>query len=303
MKTILIEEFGAVDQLKEKDMPMPTFKENQVLIEVYAFSINPVDWKRREGKVGGKLPMVLGGDVAGIVKEIGSEVKDLKPGDRVFANATRTYAEYTRARAEVTAKIPDNMSFEEAAAVPLVGQTAWEAVVEQGKIKDGDRVLIHAGAGGVGSTAIQIAKHFNAYIATTASKENAEFVKSIGASEHIDYKNEDFEEKLKDFDLVIDPIGGKTQEKSYSVLKPGGRLVSLVQEPDEEKLKEHGIEGVYFSMKPTGERLKKLAELMETNELIPIVSQTYPFTEEGVREAHKQSQSGHTRGKLVVKVK
>lgn len=303
MKTIAIEEFGSVDQLKEMDRPVPEINENQVLIENHAFSINPVDWKRRKGNMGGKFPLVLGGDVAGIVSKAGSNVTDLKVGDRVFANASKTYAEYVRARAKVTEKIPDNISFEEAASVPLAGQTAWEALVDHGQLKDGDKVLIHAGAGGVGSLAVQIAKHFNAYIASTASSANEEFLTSLGVNEFIDYKSEDFEEKLSGFDLVLDPIGGETHAKSYSVLKKGGRLVSLVQDPDEEKMEEYGVEAIRFAMQPTGERLKSLAELMEKEELIPIVSKTYPFTEEGLREAHEQSESGHTRGKLVVKVK
>lgn len=303
MKTIAIEEFGSADNLKLVTLDKPTIKDDQVLIETYAFSINPVDWKRREGHMGGKFPMVLGGDVAGVIVEVGSEVTDLKVGDRVFANAARTYAEFARARAEVTSIIPDTISFEEAASIPLAGQTAWEALVDKGNIKEGDDVLIHAGAGGVGSLAIQIAKHFGAYVSTTASKDNEEFVTSLGADHFIDYKNEAFEEKVKDYDIVLDTIGGETHEKSYSVLKKGGRLVSLVQEPDEEKLKELEIEGVLFSMQPTGDRLKELTTLLAENKLVPVVTKEYPFTDDGVKEAHIQSQSGHTRGKLVVKVK
>lgn len=303
MKTIAIEEFGSADNLKLVTLDKPTIKDDQVLIETYAFSINPVDWKRREGHMGGKFPMVLGGDVAGVIVEVGSEVTDLKVGDRVFANAARTYAEFARARAEVTSIIPDTISFEEAASIPLAGQTAWEALVDKGNIKEGDDVLIHAGAGGVGSLAIQIAKHFGAYVSTTASKDNEEFVTSLGADHFIDYKNEAFEEKVKNYDIVLDTIGGETHEKSYSVLKKGGRLVSLVQEPDEEKLKELEIEGVLFSMQPTGDRLKELTKLLAENKLVPVVTKEYPFTDDGVKEAHIQSQSGHTRGKLVVKVK
>ena len=303
MKTIAIEEFGSADNLKLVTLDKPTIKDDQVLIETYAFSINPVEWKRREGHMGGKFPMVLGGDVAGVIVEVGADVTDLKVGDRVFANATRTYAEYVRARAEVTSIIPDTISFEEAASIPLAGQTAWEALVDKGQIKEGDDVLIHAGAGGVGSLAIQIAKHFGAYVSTTASKDNEEFVTSLGADHFIDYKNEAFEEKVKNYDIVLDTIGGETHEKSYSVLKKGGRLVSLVQEPDEEKLKELEIEGVLFSMQPTGDRLKELTKLLAENKLVPVVTKEYPFTDDGVKEAHIQSQSGHTRGKLVVKVK
>jgi len=302
MKAIAIEAFGSAEQLKEVEMAKPSIKEHQVLIEVHAFSINAIDWKRRSGKMGGKLPLVLGGDVAGIISEVGAMVTDLKPGDRVFANAARTYAEFTKARAEVTAKIPDNLSFEEAASIPLTGQTAWEALVEQGQLQAGEKVLIHAGAGGVGSLAIQIAKHFNAYVAATASEKNQEFLTSLGVDRFIDYRNEDFEHVLTDFDLVLDPIGGKTQEKSFSVLKKGGRLISLVQEPDQEKAASLGITGTYFSMSPTGERLQKLAQLLAYEAIKPIVTQTYTFTQEDLRKAHKQIETGHTRGKIVIKV-
>lgn len=303
MKTIAIKKFGSADELIEMEMDSPTIHEDQVLIEVYAFSINPVDWKRRAGHMGGKLPMILGGDVAGVVAKAGKDVTHLKVGDRVFANASRTYSEYVKARASVTVKIPDNLSFAEAAAVPLAGQTAWEALIEQGHLKKGDKVLVHAGAGGVGSLAIQIAKHFGAAVASTASEQNKNFLTSLGVDHFIDYKKEDFEQTLDDMDLVLDPIGGETQEKSLHVLKKGGRLVSLVQEPDNGILKELGVTGAVFSMSPTGERLHQIAELLKNEDIKPLVTQIYSFTEDGVRKAHEQSESGHTRGKIVIEVK
>lgn len=303
MKTIAIKEFGSADQLREMEMEKPSIKDDQVLIEVHAFSINPVDCKRRSGKMGGKLPMVLGGDVAGIVSEIGTNVTNVKPGDRVFANASKTYAEYARSRAEVTIKIPDKLSFVEAAAIPLAGQTAWEALIDKGQLRDNEKVLIHAGAGGVGSLAIQIAKHYKAYVISTASEKNKAFLTSLGVDYFIDYNKEDFEKAVSDVDLVLDPLGGKTQEKSFTVLKKGGRLVSLVQEPDETTLKKLGMIGIIFSMTPTSERLQTLADLLTSGKIKAIVSQTYPFTEEEVRKAHEQSETGHTRGKIVIKVK
>lgn len=303
MKTIAIKNFGSADELVELEMEQPTIKEDQVLIEVHAFSINPVDWKRRKGLMGGKLPMILGGDVAGIVTKVGKNVTHLKVGDKVFANASRSYAEYTRARASVTVKMPNNLSFAEAASIPLAGQTAWEALLEQGHLKNGDRVLIHAGAGGVGSLAIQIAKHFRANVASTASGKNKDFLTALGVDHFIDYKTEDFEQTLNEIDLVLDPLGGETQEKSLHVLKKNGRLVSLNQEPDEAKLKKLGITGTVFSMSPTGERLQKLADLLANEEIKPLVTQTYSFTEEDIRKAHEQIETGHTQGKIVVKVK
>lgn len=303
MKTIAIKNFGSSDELVELEMEQPTIKEDQVLIDVHAFSINPVDWKRRKGLMGGKLPMILGGDVAGIVTKVGKNVTHLKVGDKVFANASRTYAEYTRARAIVTVKMPSNLSFAEAASIPLAGQTAWEALLEQGHLKSGDRVLIHAGAGGVGSLAIQIAKHFGATVASTASGKNKDFLISLGVDHFIDYKTEDFEQTLNEIDLVLDPLGGETQEKSLHVLKKNGRLVSLNQEPDEAKLKELEVTGTVFSMSPTGERLHKLADLLANKEIKPLVTQTYSFTEEDVRKAHEQIETGHTHGKIVITIK
>ena len=303
MKTIAIEKFGSADELIELEMDQPTIKDEQVLIEVYAFSINPVDWKRRKGQMGGKLPMILGGDVAGVITKVGKNVTHLKVGDKVFANAARTYAEFAKARASVTVKMPENLTFIEAASIPLTGQTAWEALIDQGHLKKGDKTLIHAGAGGVGSLAIQIAKHFGATVASTASGKNKDFLTSLGVDQFIDYKTEDFEQVLDKVDLVLDPIGGETQEKSLHVLKKGGRIVSLVQEPDEDKLKELGITGTVFSMSPTGERLQKIADLLATGAIKPLVTQTYSFTEEDVRKAHEQIETGHTQGKMVVKVK
>lgn len=303
MKTIAIKNFGSADELIELEMDQPIIKEDQVLIEVYAFSINPVDWKRRKGLMGGKLPMILGGDVSGVITEVGKNVTHLKIGDRVFANASRTYAEFARARASVTVKIPDNLSFVEAASIPLAGQTAWEALLEQGYLKSGDKVLIHAGAGGVGSLAIQIAKYFGATVASTASAKNKDFLISLGVDHFIDYKTEDFEQTLDEIDLVLDPLGGEIQEKSLHVLKQNGRLVSLNQEPNEDKLKELEVTGTVFSMSPNGERLHKLADLLANEEIKPLVTQTYSFTKEDVRKAHEQIETGHTHGKIVVKVK
>lgn len=303
MKAIVVEEFGPVEELKLKEVNKPKIGKNQLLVENYAFSINPVEWKMREGNMGGDLPMILGGDLAGVVSEVGSEVTNFNKGDKVFAKADNSYAEFVAVEASVVARIPEGISFNEAAAVPLTGQTAWEALVERGQLKEGEKVLIHAGAGGVGSMAIQIAKHFGAYVASTASKDNEDFLLSLGVNQFIDYQNEDFEQISNDFDIVLDSIGGETQEKSFSVLKKGGRLVSLLEEPDEEKLKEYEVEGIQFLMNPSGERLEKLADLMANEELVPTLSKTYSFTETDVQRAHELNETGHTRGKIIVSIK
>lgn len=303
MKAIVVEKFGGVEELKMQEVEQPTLKEDRVLVEVYATSVNPSDSKKRKGLFGGKLPMVLGGDIAGIVKEVGEKVTTLKVGDRVMANGVKTYAEYALAREEVTVKLPEHVSFEEAAAIPLAGQTAWQTLIDLGHVKDGDRVLIHAGAGGVGTLAIQIAKAKGAWIAATASKENQEYLTSLGVNRPIDYKSEDFTEVVEGIDFVLDPVGGKVQEDSFSVLRKGGTLVSIAEEPDEEKAAEMGITARWFSMRPTKEALVGLNELLTKKELKPILAKEYAFTEEDLREAHKEIETGHGRGKLVIRVK
>lgn len=310
MKAIVINQYGSADELVEQDVPLPEIKDNQVLVELKATSINPVDWKMREGYLKEMLPyefpIILGWDAAGIVKEIGKKVTAFQPGDKVFTrpktNPTGTYAEYVAVEEDLVCSLPKNSSFNEAAAVPLTGQTAWVALVEISHIKKGDRVLIHGGSGGVGHLAIQIAKHFGAYVATTASGKNEEFVKSLGADEFINYKEQDFETLLSDYDIVLDTQGGETQEKSFSVLKRGGTLVSIAAPPDKEKATEKGIKTGYFFLEPDGERLQKLAELMENGKLKVTIGKTVPFTEESMREAHRVSEEHGTIGKIVVQI-
>lgn len=310
MKAIVINQYGSADELVEQEVPLPEIKDNQVLVELKATSINPVDWKMREGYLKEMLPyefpIILGWDAAGIVKEIGKKVTAFQPGDKVFTrpktNPTGTYAEYVAVEEDLVCSLPKNCSFNEAAAVPLTGQTAWVALVEISRIKKGDRVLIHGGSGGVGHLAIQIAKHLGAYVATTASGKNEEFVKSLGADEFINYKEQDFETLLSDYDIVLDTQGGETQEKSFSVLKRGGTLVSIAAPPDKEKAAEKGIKTGYFFLEPDGERLQKLAELMENGKLKVTIGKTVPFTEESMREAHRVSEEHGTIGKIVVQI-
>lgn len=303
MKAIVVEEFGGVEKLKLKEVDSPQVKEDQVGIEVYATSVNPIDSKRRRGLFGGKTPMIVGGDIAGIVKEVGASVSHIKVGDRVMANGGKTYAEYAVAKGEVTVKIPESIPFDEAAAIPLAGQTAWQTVIDLGQVKDGDRVLIHAGAGGVGTLAIQIAKAKGAWIAATASGENQELLTSLGVNQPINYKEEDFTEAVEEVDFVLDPIGGKVQEESFHVLREGGVLVSIAEEPDEQKAAALGITAKWFSMRPTKQALNGLNELLKEEKLKPIVAKEYAFTEEDVREAHRISDTGHVQGKLIIRVK
>lgn len=308
MKAIVIDEFGGPDKLQERNVPEPKIDANQILIKLYATSVNPVDTKIREGAMGaaaGPFPLVLGGDVAGIVKEVGDNVSRFKPRDAVFARPRvfGTYAQYVAVDADVVVKKPDNLSYEEAASIPLAGLTAWQALVDHGKVKGGDKVLIHAGAGGVGTLAIQIAKALGAEVASTASGKNAELLKSLGVDHVIDYTQEDFSEVLSDYDMVLDTMGGDIQHKSFKVLKPGGHLVSILEKPDENLAKDLGIHTAHFMMEPKGEQLEKLAELIKQGKLKPVIDSTYWLSEEGVRDAHTKSESHHAVGKIVIREK
>lgn len=311
MKAIVIEEYGGKEQLKEKEIERPAISQDQVLLEVYATSINQIDWKLREGYLKERLPfefpIILGWDAAGIIAEVGEAVRDFKVGERVFARpaTTRqgTYAEFVPVEENLLARMPENMTFEEAAAIPLAGLTAWQALVDVAKIKEGDRVLVHAGAGGVGNFAIQIAKSFGAYVATTASKENEEFVKLLGADLVIDYKTEQFEDVVSDYDIVLDALGGDVLEKSYQVLKKGGHLVSIAGMPSEEDAATYGVEASSYWLEPQGEQLQQLAELYEKGQLKPVIGEVFELSEQGLQDAHALSETHHAKGKIVIRVK
>ncbi|WP_077624885.1 NADP-dependent oxidoreductase [Sediminibacillus massiliensis] len=311
MKAIVIENYGSAEELVEKEVPMPELNDKQVLVELHATSINPIDWKLREGYLKEMLPfefpIILGWDAAGIVKDVGADVSDFQIGDRVFARpattAKGTYAEYTAVDEDLLAHIPENITFEEAAAVPLAGLTAWQCLVDFAEIKEGDKVLVQAGSGGVGSFAIQIAKSFGAYVASTASGKNEDFLNQIGVDHFINYKEENFEEVLEDYDIVLDTMGGEIMERSFQVLKKGGKLVSIIDQPDEQKAQEKGIKAGSFWLNPNGRQLAELADLLNRGQVISTVGHTYPFSAEGLREAHQLSETHHARGKIVIKIK
>ncbi|MBT2568999.1 NADP-dependent oxidoreductase [Planococcus sp. ISL-110] len=311
MKAIVIDNYGGKDQLKEREVEKPTINENQALVEIHATSINPIDWKLREGYLKDMLPwefpIILGWDAAGVIAEIGKNVKHFKVGDRVFARpaTTRqgTYAEFVPVEADLLAHMPESMSFEQGAAIPLTGLTAYQCLVGFAEVKKGDKVLIHAGAGGVGSMAIQIANSIGAYVATTASDKNDELVKSLGANRVINYSEEDFSEMLEDFDAVLDTMGGEVLEKSFKVLKKGGKLISIAGKPSAEKAEQYGVKASDFWLEPNGEQLQNLAHLFVSGELKPTIGHVFEFTEQGLKDAHELSESHHARGKIVIKVK
>ncbi|RAI89765.1 NADPH:quinone reductase-like Zn-dependent oxidoreductase [Paenibacillus pabuli] len=309
MKAVVINQYGSKEELVEQEVNKPSAEANQVVVKLEATSINPIDWKLREGYLkemfDWEFPIILGWDAAGVITEIGSNVIKWKVGDRVFSRpeTTRfgTYAEYTAVDEHLLAKLPDSISYEEAAAVPLAGLTAWQALFTHGHLKEGESVLIHAGAGGVGIYAIQLAKYAGAHVITTASEKNHELLYSLGADQVIDYKKENFEEILKDIDLVFDTMGGKVAENSYKVLKPNtGRLITIVGEPNHDTAKSHNVSAKGIWLQPDGAQLQNIADLMEQKKIKSIVGATFPFSRQGIYDAHALSETHHAVGKIVI---
>jgi NADPH:quinone reductase-like Zn-dependent oxidoreductase len=312
MKAIVLKAFGSADNFAVEEISQPTIQNNEVLVEVKAISINPVDMKTRSGKaMAARLkdedPIILGWDISGVITEVGAEVKDFKIGDEVFGmvnfpGSGKAYAEYVAAPAAHLALKPANISHEAAAAATLAALTAWQAFNTHVKISPGDRVLIHAAAGGVGHFAVQIAKHFGAYVIGTASAANKDFVLSLGADEHFDYRSKPFEEAISDIDIVLDTIGGNNIERSFEVVKKGGTVITLPSATSEgivEKAKAKGINGFFFMVQSNGEDMKQLADLLEKGIIKPHVSAVYSFDEMG--KAHQQIETGSTRGKIIIK--
>lgn len=309
MKAVVINQYGSKEELVEQEVNKPSAEPNQVVVKLEATSINPIDWKLREGYLkemfDWEFPIILGWDVAGVITEIGLNVTKWKVGDRVFSRpeTTRfgTYAEYTAVDEQLLAKLPDSISYEEAAAVPLAGLTAWQALFTHGDLKEGETVLIHAGAGGVGIYAIQLAKYAGAHVVTTASEKNHELLYSLGADQVIDYKKENFEEILKDIDLVFDTMGGEVAENSYKVLKPNiGRLITIVGEPNHDMAKSHNVSAKGIWLQPDGDQLQRMANLMEQKKIKSIVGATFPFSRQGIYDAHALSETHHAVGKIVI---
>lgn len=308
MKAIIIEKHGNIDELEYTEISKPKLKESDILIENRATSVNPIDCKVREGDYeemfSHNFPLVIGWDAAGTVKEIGKNVTKFTVGDEVFSSPDMardgTYAEYVAIDESMVAKKPQNLSFEEAASIPLVGLTAWASLIDVAKIESGERVLIQAGAGGVGSFAIQLAKAWGCFVAATSSEKNVEFLKNLGVDQVINYEKENFEDILEPVDVVLDTLGGDIQNRSFKVLKKGGRLVSTTTAPDEELAKEYGVETHQILMGRDGNVLKEIATLIEEEKILPVVETVLPLSE--AKEGHSLSETGHTRGKIVLKI-
>lgn len=308
-RAVIINQYGGKEVLEECTVTLPELADNQVLVREKATSINPIDWKLREGYLkqmfDWEFPIILGWDVAGIIEAVGSNVTNWKVGDEVFArpDTTRfgTYAEFTIVDDHLLALKPNSISFEEAAAVPLAGLTAYQALFDYGELEKNQKVLIHAGAGGVGTFAIQLAKNAGAYVYTTASPKNHGLLRTLGADEVIDYRTTNVKDVLSDIDLVIDTIGGKTQMDSFEILKENkGRLISIVNEPDQDKAKEKNVVAKSIWLNPDGKQLGNLANLLEEKKIKSVIGKTFPLTKQGIYDAHTFSETHHATGKIVI---
>ncbi|GAA0428428.1 NADP-dependent oxidoreductase [Lentibacillus halophilus] len=310
MKAIVIDQYGEADELVERDMPEPAISDHQVLVEQHATSINPIDWKVRAGYMKEMLtfdfPLILGWDAAGVVRDVGANVTQFQTGDAVFArpaNENGTYAEYAAVDEQKLAAIPDGVSFQEAAAVPLAGLTAWQCLVDFAAIQSGEKVLIHAGSGGVGSFGIQIAKSFGAYVISTASGKNEALLNELGVDEFINYETTDFADGIQDADIVLDTLGGDILDKSHDVLKAGGRLVSIAGQPDQDRAEANQLKADSLWLNPNGNQLAELGKLMEKGQIKPVIGHTFPLTQDGLRDAHRLSETHHAKGKIVITTK
>lgn len=315
MKAIILEGFGGIEKLKSGYVTKPEPESGEVQIKIQYAAVNPVDWKIRlgllENRIPHDFPIVPGWDAAGVVSSVGKNVKGFQAGDEVFAYCRKptikwgTYCEYICVPADYLAFKPKNISFAQAAAIPLAGLTAWQSLFDIAKLKKGETILIHAGAGGVGSLAIQFAKNCGAYVYATATESKHDYVKQLGADVVIDYKKLRFQEKIaKDhpegIDVVFDTVGGETLRESYQILKPGGRLVGIVEVPDQALGERLNIKTDYLFVSPNGKELQQIADLITNRKVLPIQIQEMPL--EKAAEAQEINEKGHVAGKIVLKV-
>jgi len=310
MKAVRVHNYGGPEVLRFEDAPRPTPGSGELLIRVYAASVNPLDWKVRAGYMKDYIPLPLpfipGWDVSGVVEAVGSSVTKFKKGDEVYArpdvaaHGNGAYAEYVVAKETETALKPKSIDHVHATTIPVGAVTAWRALFDAAGLKEGQRVLIHGAAGGVGSFAVQLAKWKGAYVIGTASSQNQGFLKELGVDDPVDYEKTRFEELVRDVDVVFDPIGGETQKRSWRTLKKGGILVSIVAPPSEEEAKKFGVRSAFLSAKGGSALLAELATLVDSGKIKPMVEKVLPLSE--ARQAHELNETGHARGKIVLKV-
>lgn len=321
MKAIALTSFGIPGTLEELEVPVPVLTDTQVLVEMRASSINPADIQLRSGailkssmadKFSAQLPLVLGIDVAGVIKEVGAKVSHFKPGDRVMGMVPMgSYMDYVAVEEDHLAVIPESLSFEEAGAAPTVALTAWQALFEHGQLQPGQRILIQAGAGGVGHAAVQLAKQHGAYVIATARDYNHDFVKGLGADEVIDYTKIDFATQITEpVDIVLDSakdtatfgtgLPGEIGEKNYSVIKDGGTYVSVVAFAIHQHPQVRGIDARFFQAVPNRADFEAIVGNIQEGKLNIHIEETYPFTAEGLLQAYRKSEAHLKRGKVVI---
>lgn len=332
MKAFIVDRYGKKESLRAGEVPEPELREDEVLVQIHAAGVNLLDSKIRNGEfkliLPYRAPFVLGHDVAGVVVRVGPRVRQFKPGDEVYSRPDDfrigTFAELVAVKEDSLALKPNNITMEEAASIPLVGLTAWQALVEKAQLKQGQKVFIQAGSGGVGTFAIQLAKHLGATVATTTSTGNVAWVKGLGADVVIDYKKDDFEKILSGYDVVLNSQDGKTLEKSLNVLKPGGKLISISGPPDPEfaeeikapwlvkqlmrvlsfgtrrKAKRRNVNFSFLFMKASGSQLWQITPLIESGAIRPVVDKVFPFA--STNDALTYVESGRAKGKVVIKV-
>lgn len=333
MEAFSISKYGKDSELKQTTLPKPEINDSQLLVEIHAAGVNVLDAKLKHGDfkavIPYDLPLILGNDLAGVVKEVGVDVADFQVGDEVYARPDQvhigTFAEYISVDAQDVALKPNKLTMVEAASLPLVALTAWQALVEIGQLQPGQKVFIQAGSGGVGTVAIQLAKHLGAEVATTTSARNEELVRRLGADVIIDYKTQDFESVLHDYDLVLHSQDTKTLEKSLRILRRGGKLISISGPPDPEfakaaglslplrlaikglswrvrqKAKKQGVDYSFLLMRAEGSQLQEITKLIDAGVITPVIDTVYPFAK--TPQALEHVESGRSTGKVVVSIK
>lgn len=310
MKAVQVHNYGGPEVLRFEDAPRPTPESGELLIKVYAASVNALDWKLRAGYMKDMFPLPLpyipGWDVSGVVEATGPGVTQFRKGDEVYAvsdgarGGKGTYAEYGVIKETEAALKPKSIDHVHAAALPVVALTAWQALFDQAGLSNGEKVLIHGAAGGVGSVAVQLAKWKGAHVIGTASGRNQSLLRELGVDEPIDYEKTQFENVVHDVDVVLDTLGGETQKRSWKVLKKGGFLVSIVAPPSPEEAAKYGVRATFMAGHPSSSQLAEIAKLVDAGKLKPIVGTVLPLSDS--RRAHELNETGHGRGKTVLKV-
>lgn len=311
MKTARYNKYGGSEVIEVNEIDKPAINNGQVLVEVHAAAINPFDWKLRAGymkqMIPLKFPVTIGGDFSGVVTEAAQDVTDYKPGDEVYGSAivlnggSGAAAQYAAANIVNISLKPKKLNYQEAAALVLVGVSTVQAIDNHIQLKSGQKLLVQGGAGGIGSVAIQYAKHLGAYVAATVREVDRVFASELGADKVINYQKENFEDKLNEYDAVLDTVGGEAYKKSFKVLKKGGVIVSMTEQPNEELAAQYGIKVVLQQSKTDAASLKKLSELADNGVLKPPVDKVFPLDQ--TAEAFSYAETGHPKGKVVIEVR